>query len=482
MTIYTQVRTGHSLLEEFPATMGQSLQTTAEEALIYSPTSSIRRMLEMKQAEDGGLVGDVKSGAASQWTLPSDDDTRTPPTPMVPAEVARQKIKDSGLELTVPDAGIREGALDILMERKRDEVRRRDILNRSTSGFGAGSARLGTALAASMLDPLNVASAFIPVVSAARNAAMMGKTASFAGRTGVRARVGAVEGTVGAAVVEPLIYAAASQEQADYDLYDSLLNIGFGTVLGGGLHAGFGAAADALSKGKHWSQARASADEDLPQILERVDPETREAALRTAVAQSVEGRAVDVEPIVQERIAGAAVKYEDQVFTGINHGEAYENAVRSLGFDPFEAGSGARGANIAERRDLNGFVTNTGRFVDRIDAMRIARDAEQATTQKVFSNVLLSHQLKPEEASRTADFDAATKADEQVKIVREDTDIADETLTEAVEEATVLAKSLGDDELVTRELADFDDLAKTANAYGKAVRAAGACQLRRGAA
>ncbi len=63
-----------------------------------------------------------------------------------------------------------------------------------------------------------------------------------------------------------------------------------------------------------------------------------------------------------------AVKFGDEVFTGINHGDAYEAAIRKLGYDPLSAGSGPRGANIAERRNLNGFLTEDGRFVDRGEA------------------------------------------------------------------------------------------------------------------
>ncbi len=49
-----------------------------------------------------------------------------------------------------------------------------------------------------------------------------------------RAVRGAVEGAVGASVLEPFIYGVAQKVQADYDLYDSFMNVGFGTVLGGG--------------------------------------------------------------------------------------------------------------------------------------------------------------------------------------------------------------------------------------------------------
>jgi hypothetical protein len=455
MTIYTQVRTGHSNLEEFPATFGQSLGVAAEEAITFSPSDSIRRMLELRQADDGEPISIGADTGEEPW--------RAPPTPMVPAESARQKIKDAGLDLTVPDTGIRGGVLDILMERKRDEKRRQDIMNRAPSGVLPTAGRFGVAVAASMLDPLNVASAFIPVVSAARYTAALGRATSALGRAGTRARVGAVEGAVGAAVVEPIVIAATSQEQADYDLFDSLLNIGLGTALGGGLHVGFGAASDALSRGQHWSQARAS--EPLPQILERVEPEVREAALRTAVAQTMEGRAVNVEPVISY---SPAVRIDGKIYTGGSHVDAIDRAALRLDTTVDELISRVGGEQSAFN-ELDGFVGPDG-FVSRADAY--ARISAQETARK----------LTEPESIRTADIESSRAADERIKEMPDDSDMPEATLTEAVEDAQVLARSLGDEELVTRELADFDELSKTADAYGKAVRAAGACQLRRGAA
>lgn len=134
--------------------------------------------------------------------------------------------------------------LRILADRKSKELKRSYILARAQGGVLAGAGRLGIQLATSFLDPLAIASAFVPVVGEARYGAMLAKAGGALGRAGVRAGVGAVEGAVGAAVVEPLIYAAKSQEQADYALADSMLNIALGGVFGGGLHAVGGAISD----------------------------------------------------------------------------------------------------------------------------------------------------------------------------------------------------------------------------------------------
>jgi hypothetical protein len=67
-----------------------------------------------------------------------------------------------------------------------------------------------------------------------------------AGRTGVRVGVGAIEGTVGAAIVEPLNYYANVQQQADWDAFDSAQNIAGGMFFGSALHAGAGLFGDMI--------------------------------------------------------------------------------------------------------------------------------------------------------------------------------------------------------------------------------------------
>jgi hypothetical protein len=228
------------------------LGATMEQTFSELPINSIMRFSKLASAQNG--------------------------TDRIDAETARQRVKDAGLDgrLTVPDTGIASGALDIMMERKHNEVRRQDILSRAPTGLGPASAKLGTAFATSMLDPLNVGLAFVPVVGEARYMKYLAQTRGVLGRAGVRAGVGALEGATGAAISEPFVYAAKTQEQADYGFQDSLLNVAFGTVFGGGLHAVPGAIGDAIS---------------------RLRVTEKEGLLRTAVAQAVQGEPVNLDPI-----------------------------------------------------------------------------------------------------------------------------------------------------------------------------------------
>lgn len=136
-----------------------------------------------------------------------------------------------------------QGELQILERRKRAELRRASIISRADGG---GALRFGTGLVASFMDPINIASAFVPVVGEARYAQLMQAAVGAAGRAGVRAGVGAVEGAVGAALLEPLNYAARAQEQADWRFSDSLNGVLMGGAFGSVLHAGGGALADTL--------------------------------------------------------------------------------------------------------------------------------------------------------------------------------------------------------------------------------------------
>jgi hypothetical protein len=161
------------------------------------------------------------------------------PPPLLTPEQADEKYGIKG-QLTFTNGdykhGVREAEAKLLKGWKQDEIRRADILARATPGFVPGVARFGAGMAASVLDPINIASSFIPVLGEARFATLAGKV----GLTAARVARGALEGAVGAAVVEPLILLQAHSEQADYDAYDSLLNVTFGTLLGAGLHAGGG--------------------------------------------------------------------------------------------------------------------------------------------------------------------------------------------------------------------------------------------------
>lgn len=177
------------------------------------------------------------------------------------AEGAREWAKQRGLEgeLQFEDGrNWNELELGILARRKKAELRRASVISRAQ---GQTMETLGISLAASFMDPLNVAAGFVPVVGQARYAQMLARAGGPLGRGAVRAGVGAVEGTVGMAAIEPLNYAARYQEQADYTAANALYNVGFGALFGLTLHAGGGAIADTFAR-------RAGRDLYLPEVTD----------------------------------------------------------------------------------------------------------------------------------------------------------------------------------------------------------------------
>lgn len=224
------------------------LGATFDETLHYNPTNAGYRLYDRSVNKDNGRKLTKQEYIESQYFR-------------------------EGVE--IGDDGIHEGAAISLAESYDERQRRRIVLNRARSSYSMVAAQLGVGLVGSMLDPLNVAAGFIPVVGQARFASLAARF----GKTQARLISGGVAGAVTTAVVEPLPLLAARVEQdKDYTLMDSLLNVTFGTVIGGGLHAVGGTIADRLSK---------------------TSPQTREVLTKTAVAQLAQGKNVDVEPIVK---------------------------------------------------------------------------------------------------------------------------------------------------------------------------------------
>lgn len=208
---------------EFPSLTSEVLTETFAQTFEENPVAAMARAKQ--------LTDDYRSG------------TR------LDAQTARKRLAERGMEsdIKISDAGITEPALNTLMFRKGIEKRRQEIYAQSEGGFAQGAARLGVGLATSLVDPVSVATAFIPVVGEARYLNWLGRAGGALGRTGVRAGVGAVEGAAGAALLEPIIAGSRRYEQADYDMADSLLNVAFGGVFGAGLHSVGGAISDGVN-------------------------------------------------------------------------------------------------------------------------------------------------------------------------------------------------------------------------------------------
>lgn len=193
----------------------EATKTSAYQAWNFNPSSSIFRAFEKQEAERA-------------------DDT------ILLKEDLNRDYADLGLFF---EEHTRKGVVDYLVQRKKIERARSQTLSKAPQDLGSKAIYLGAGLVTSFTDPINIAASFIPVVREARFASLVAKL----GATRARLTKGAIEGFVGNALVEPIVYKVAQSEQADYDYQDSILNLVAGTVLGSGLHLGFGKIGDAIA-------------------------------------------------------------------------------------------------------------------------------------------------------------------------------------------------------------------------------------------
>ncbi len=186
------------------------------------------------------------------------------------------------------DKPVPRSVAEDLRSHKQAQIERQDAIDRRESSLlTGGAARFSASLMAGVLDPINLAVGFIPVLGEARSASLIAQAGSAAGRFGIRAAEGGAQGAAGMAALQPLEFGLSRQEHEDYTMAEALRSVALGTVLGGGLHAGIGALVDRAS-GRY--------RDPLRQRLEDAGPEARETLLQGALAQSIEGRPVDVAP------------------------------------------------------------------------------------------------------------------------------------------------------------------------------------------
>jgi hypothetical protein len=206
--------------------------------------------------------------------------------PLVAKDQALEQAKREGVSVKVPDEGISSAALGILIERRKDQAAR-DLLFARKDGFGASAGMFGAGLAGALMDPVNAASGFIPVLSGTRYAAQLARAGTIASRTGVRAGIGGAEGLVGAGLVEMPTIALRRDLQDDYDLYDSLTNVAFGTFASAGLRTVGGLARD------RWRGLAAARQEDFLRSVDQSEWAAARAAheqqLERSMAQDLEG-------------------------------------------------------------------------------------------------------------------------------------------------------------------------------------------------
>lgn len=346
---------------------GSGIDASFANSWYYNPLQELSRGMQQTDATLGAPVD-----------TPSRYGVRAAPTsPLLSPEEAN---KQYGIQGTLTfDKPTRQREAELLNQWAQLRRQREDQLRRATPGFFPAAARFGAGFLAGALDPINIASAFIPVVGEERWAATLAR-AGIESTTVARLSRGAIEGAVGQAVVEPITYLQSQREQADYTMADSLLNIAFGTVLGGGLHAGFGKVGDLLAP-----------------------PASREALLRGSVAALADGRPVRV----AEALRLPSSTLAGQSFPSFGSAALFAQAAANRYGAPVrvsEAGGEFRIAaltpsEVAKQASAPSSIPKTGPVADAA-----ARGEKQAYTREEIQALV-------QERARLAETPQATPAD-----------------------------------------------------------------------
>ena len=277
----------------------ESMATSALTMLIESPTQFLREQLFNVQFLEGettappdtfGMQGPGPGGPMGSldrgYNSPLVQEARAPElerlaaeNPLIAAHELNKEFELIDLSFDQPTTRLHA---NYLAERRIRQLRLEAIIAAGPQDATQITLNLIAGFGAALTDPINVASAFLPVVATARAFTTLQRIGQFlpGGRTSRRALQGAVEGAVGAAAVEPFIYLGAADTGWNYTVYDSMLNIVFGA--GGGTIL----------------QPVAGKVGDISDARGRAASVRYETNFRTVIAQILEGRPTAVSPVV----------------------------------------------------------------------------------------------------------------------------------------------------------------------------------------
>lgn len=377
---------------------------------------------------------------------------------------AESRVKEAGVKLAIPERGISEDYLKLLIERKRDQAVRDLAIQRAPDGVVSGTVNLLGGIAGSLADPTNIAASFIPVVGEAKYAAMLERAgASALARTGVRAGVGAVEGAVGQAMIEPFTALDKLSNQEDYGLGTAAMDIGFGGVFGSAMHVGTHAIGRAIGEARErWGKF--DDPNSAINVADRVSPDINEAAVRAIASADAMGKRIDVEAIIKLDPRAEERLTPEKVAEREAYAEDY--ARRRLGAmaeeakaNPDSVFKGLMDEGRAEWKESQMHQANTPVEGDMAEVKRAVQESRNP------------------EADRVADFKAAQEADAKLPDTKMDSEL--ETVKAETDEIIRQVKEI--EKLRGIEFAELkaaDEAAARAQTFAKATKAAAVCGVK----
>ncbi len=404
-SLYNQTKTG------FWETAGATFMN----AWNYNPTSSVFRSVEQTQAYQ----------SSSEY---------------LDRDQLNKQYGDLGL---VFERDTRAGLVDYLVERKKLENERADVIARGPDSKLAKSFFFLESLGTSFLDPINIAASFVPVVREARFANMVARS----GKNVARMKKGLVEGFVGNAAVEPLVYGVAKSEQANYDAWDSFANIAVGGFIGSAAHVGFGRIGDFIAEKR--------GKPNIYQKLAAISPENQQALLRYSVGKVLKGEKVDTGNVIVEktRIGDEGLtKLDNQIkeYKGL-YKDALDNGDRKSAKiylqnlrnlqktekDLFEAKRKANDeAKLQEQKE--GINANNKKTVTQIEQTKKEKETSEIETEGENFNQTVKFRQKQLDIK---DEDISELSSSKTEIEKIDNNIKNKTkLREAIEAGTYCTK------------------------------------------
>ena len=313
-TIKTAQETGY---DNYKTSLFESLGAVAEDNWNFNPVMSLFNIFGSDTFNIDGIVPAAKESRAA-GLIPRDKD------------LLNEEYRDLGLYF---ERNEYQSVVDIMVDRKKKERERQSIMERGpagswnplSGGFYVGAAKLAVGIGTSFLDPINIGASFIPIYGQARFARSIAKAKGMGEKSAkafrrTRLKRGIAEGAGGALIIEPLVYGVAQRIQADYDIYDSFLNVAFGSVIGGGLHVGAGKLKDINTNANFQARIRinrenlSKGDNGKPEVdlyaeyypketvnkmmeLDKMDSETRKLLLQKSIGDMQLDEPVNTGPI-----------------------------------------------------------------------------------------------------------------------------------------------------------------------------------------
>ena len=243
-------------------------QNTKSSYLDYDPSWWLQQKAAFGLAWDDNPTVKAFEAAELEELGADEDDVR-----LSPQDVELEAQKEGVKIKNIPANGLTQGQTNFLIERQRRMMERGQILQAGDTGF---MGILLPSLAASVADPLFLMTdlmvsrgmgALINVnrarkaAKSAMKAAKVAETAEDMGsisKAFYRARLGALEGTIAGALVEPVSYGLSQRLGDDYDYRDSAANIAMGGAMGAILHPAIGAIGDVFRARKNVKAAEAN--------------------------------------------------------------------------------------------------------------------------------------------------------------------------------------------------------------------------------